>query len=905
MVRKNAGKSELAERVCGAQSPDFDFGSAATGQVMFGEGSTHVAHVTARKRGSSLIAMAAITLLGLTHTAQGESGAGGAKETGGKGVDGKGTAEAGKAPESESDGQASPARTVHKFEIPAGTLEEVLAALEKETGVTFGVAEENIKGLQSAGAAGVLTLEEALKQVLKGTGVSARFESQDKVLLSVTGDNTSVEVTSDSPESPKYTAPLVDLPITMTVVTQETMQLTASTTLMEALRTVPGITFGAGEGGSPLGDRPFIRGLDTQSSTYIDGIQDIAAQSREVFDVDSIEVQEGPGGAYGGRGTAGGSINLNSKLPRRENFIAGTIMGGAPNYRRITVDGNRKLGNLVSGRLSGMWHDADVAGRYAVHNGRWGVAPSLAIGLGTPTRLYLDYYHMVEDDMPDSGVPYNNPSKTPTDDPGTQLFTAGDGEPIKLPNRKLFWGLTDRDHNNDTVKTATGRVEHDLWNGHALLRDSFRYERTEQDYMWTLPDDSQGNIYFGLLFRRPNDRVSSVYTDDNQTDLSGQFTTGKIKHSYATGIEFSKERGNNDAYTTNATAIATALDPLLPETCPLGAGAAMNYNCVNLFSPDYHNPWAATGVVTLNHNPTHSTSVTQSVYGFDTLQFSSHWQSTVGGRYDHVDSTFTPAVSATAIPKQEAVNNIGNYIASVIFKPDHQSSIYGTVSTAAIPPGNALAQGVDPDSLSTLNNDNLQPEFIREEEIGAKREISRGHALARVALFHMDIQNVRITEANGDVDVAGNDRTYGAEAGLSGQVTKKWNFTGGYTYLDAILVNAGGTGAANGTANGQAMPNTAKHSLSATTYYKFLPKLTAGVGVYGMTRVWGSQVNNKWVPGYVREDIFGSYVFNKHLNLQLNIQNVADKLYYQQAYATHYAIEGPGRSGTLGLNVKW
>ncbi|PSD25445.1 hypothetical protein C7E17_26855, partial [Stenotrophomonas maltophilia] len=32
---------------------------------------------------------------------------------------------------------------------------------------------------------------------------------------------------------------------------------------------VPGITFGAGEGGNPTGDRPFIRGFDSQSNVFV------------------------------------------------------------------------------------------------------------------------------------------------------------------------------------------------------------------------------------------------------------------------------------------------------------------------------------------------------------------------------------------------------------------------------------------------------------------------------------------------------------------------------------------------------------------------------------------------------------------------------------------------------------
>jgi catecholate siderophore receptor len=484
----------------------------------------------------------------------------------------------------------------------------------------------------------------------------------------------------------------------------------------------------------------------------------------------------------------------------------------------------------------------------------------------------------------------------PTNDPGPRVLQTGDGEPLAVPYRKIYWGVTDRDKDRDTAKAASGRVEHDLWNGHALLRNSFRYERTEQNYLWTLPDDSKGNLYFGLLFRRINDRVAAVFTDDNQTDLSGDFKTGKIKHSYATGMEFSKERGNNDAYTTNSTSTSGGL-----ENCPNGAGAASGYNCTLLFSPNFQDPWTLTGTLALNHNPTHSISVTQSAYGFDTVQFNKHFQSTLGARYDHYDSTFKTAITAGVSTPYSVTNNIGTYLASLVYKPDSASSVYGTVSTAAIPTGNALAQGPDTSALNSQINANLQPERIREEEFGAKREVAHGKALARIDFYREDIQNVRITQADGTVDAAGNDRTLGAQIGISGMLTKKWQFTGGYDYIDAILTNAGGTGAANG----QAMPNTAKHSASITSSYRVVKHLNLGGGIYAMSLVWGSQVNNKWVPGYSREDIFGNYEFNKHLNLQLNIQNVGNKLYFQQAYATHYAIPGPGRSAVVGFNVKF
>lgn len=98
---------------------------------------------------------------------------------------------------------------------------------------------------------------------------------------------------ADFSSSVKFTAPLVDTPKSVTVIPQELIHNSGAATLTEALRTVPGITFGAGEGGNPLGDRPFIRGYDTQGSMFVDGMRDTGATTREIFNTERIEITKG------------------------------------------------------------------------------------------------------------------------------------------------------------------------------------------------------------------------------------------------------------------------------------------------------------------------------------------------------------------------------------------------------------------------------------------------------------------------------------------------------------------------------------------------------------------------------------------------------------------------------------
>src|SRR5690606_13018063 len=176
--------------------------------------------------------------------------------------------------------------------------------------------------------------------------------------------------------------------------------------LADVLRTVPGITLGAGEGGNPLGDRPFLRGIDSQNSTYLDGVRDIGAQSREVFAVESIEVTKGSDSTMGGRAGAGGSINLVSKTPQAERFVQASGSVGNADYKRATLDVNVPLNDFVGVRVAGMWHDQDVAGRDEIWSKRWGIAPSLTLGLTGPTQLTASFYHLETEELPEPGVPY-------------------------------------------------------------------------------------------------------------------------------------------------------------------------------------------------------------------------------------------------------------------------------------------------------------------------------------------------------------------------------------------------------------------------------------------------------------------------------------------------------------------
>ena len=221
-----------------------------------------------------------------------------------------------------------------------------------------------------------------MAQAAESTESKAQGNSISLGATTVSGEQNEQSYQIEKADSPKYTAPLIDTPRSITVIPQQLIKDTAATSLQDALRTVPGITFGAGEGGNPQGDRPFIRGFDAQGDTYLDGVRDTGAQTREIFAVESIEVAKGPNSAFGGRGAAGGTINMVSKKAHLGNSFDGGYTWGSDQTQRYTLDGNYQFSDTVAGRLNLMTHESNVAGRDKVNYDRWGIAPSLAFGLG-------------------------------------------------------------------------------------------------------------------------------------------------------------------------------------------------------------------------------------------------------------------------------------------------------------------------------------------------------------------------------------------------------------------------------------------------------------------------------------------------------------------------------------------
>mgnify|MGYP003575029830 CR=1 FL=1 len=665
----------------------------------------------------------------------------------------------------------------------------------------------------------------------------------------------------------KFTAPLKDTPKSVTVINENLIRDTGSNTLQEALRTAPGITFSTGEGGGgAFADRPFIRGFDSQSAIFVDGLRDLGAQTREVFAIEQIEVLKGPSGAFDGRGSAGGSLNIVTKRAKADNFTSGSIGVGTDSYRRATFDGNYMLGDDAAIRLVGMVHDADTPGRDAVDVKRWGFMPSLTLGLNGPTSATVSWYHVETDDVPDRGLPY-------LDNTGATW-----GRPVHV-NKDNFYGLKGRDYQKTSTDIGTLEFKH-AFTDDVVLRNTSRYGTTKNKYVATrvAPGTTPAQKAQDLAPRNSQARYTETESLSNLTDLSVAFDTGSLKHKVNVGFEWSKIE--TDLYGSNNGSIVL----------PTGS----------LNNPNPNQPW--TTDVVWSDRPTDTTrSISRSLYAFDSIELNEKWLLNAGLRYDK----FTVDNSAA-----KADHNFWNGQLGVVYKVHPQGNVYASYATSTTPVGLNNGDGFhnDCNNLAGACAD-LSPEKTRSFEVGTKWDVLDGLALTAAA-FYTEKFNARIPVDGLVFANAGQVEVKGIELAASGRLTDKWNIFAGYTFLDTEQVKVGNSGgnqtSLGGAVNkGNQLPTVARHSASVWTTYDIWSNFTVGGGAFYVDKVYANPGNSLSVPAYVRWDAMANYKFDDRISLQLNLQNLTDKRYFNQTYTQHFATVAPGRLAFVSLNFKF
>jgi len=710
--------------------------------------------------------------------------------------------------------------------------------------------------------------------------------------ITAIGDNDANPFKPTTLSSPKFTQPIVDTTQTVIVVPQEVIRQQQATTLTDAMRNVAGAgTFYAGENGATsTGDTIYMRGFDTSNSIYVDGIRDTSAVTRDMFNIDSVEVVKGPSGSDFGRSAPAGSINLTTKLPTLENSFNASLSAGTADMARSTIDWNERLGDSSAFRLNLMGNKSGVSGRDVVDNQRWGVAPSLAFGLGKPTTVYIDYLHVKQNNIPDGWVPtiglptFRGTSKT-------AAWTKALANAPRVDSSNFYGTLSD--HNNSTTDAFTVRVEH-KFTPDTVLRNTTRWSQTKQDYLISSfmfspdPSSTSGPSLLGnpsdpsswTMTRSANvrDSVNKILT--NQTNLTTKFNTGGIKHTISTGVELIREE-----------------QTLYNHTVVLPA--------VNIYSPN-SNVWAISDSGRLNSN----TGKTDTVAGylFDTIDLTDRWQVNGGMRLDHYSTDYDGFSTATAAPLDLSKSgNLATWKLGTLYRVAPNGNVYFNYGVSQQPPGGSnFALTAASPTANSANGVNLAPQKARSMELGTKWEVFDKRLLVSAALFRTEIENNIQLQDDGTYAQTGRQRVQGLEFGATGQITDRWSVIGGYTYQNATTsdtnsFNAGG---------GSGLAYTPRHALSLWSTYRVNNDFTVGggaryVGVMSKGKDPASVTPVSTNPYWVF-DAMASYQVTRNVGLQLNVYNIFNKDYVASINKSGYRYSpGLSRSAVLTANISF
>jgi len=704
-----------------------------------------------------------------------------------------------------------------------------------------------------------------------------------------------------------------DVPQTVNIIDGETLQQQGVASLEQALRNVPGITIQIGEGGVMSGDQFFIRGISAKNDIFTDGLRDFGVYTRDSFNYGQVEVFKGPSASAFGRGAAGGGINTSSKTPYADTNGSASISAGDAGYLRVTGDWNQAIGDGMAARIALMSHHNENTARDHIYSDRWGVAPSFAFGLGSPTTVTIAYLHQDEEKLTDYGIPV--------------ITVGGVGRPVSDfgVNPSNFYGYR-ADVDQTVVDTVTVRLRHDANDWLALTSDTRwgAYQRfarftpvscaaacvtalTDGDPA-TVPQATPG---------RPGPWDQDTQGVQNITAATITAPLGGLRSELVVGFDATWQNNDRNQYAYGATrANFDLLNPVLTDGVAQAPGRS---------------------------NIRDTTTRDVSLFANERLWLTDEW-SVIGGvriasyEVDQNTTTFNqttscngaPAVAAPGVTCYVPVSSKSDFVTpqiGVMWEPAPNQQWYVNYSQSAKPQGASTNNGdtiAAPAAPGGFSNRDLEPEENTNLELGGRIGLFDDRVQLQGAIFQTKKDNAKIQDVNGDLLVGSGDvqEINGVEFGIAGMITDEWSINANATWLDATTSDsapiAAGTALPTGGVCVPVAPRTTCNSPNIGNTIVFTPETAANIwttynftgallglevggGLTYQGELYLNPANTSALNGYTTLDAYASYAWDR-FRVSLNGYNLSDELYFAQVHGNR-VTPGQGRTFIVTLGV--
>ena len=660
----------------------------------------------------------------------------------------------------------------------------------------------------------------------------------------VTGERAGYAI-DDGSSATKTPTALIDVPQSVTVVTRQQLDDQAVQQLGDALRYVPGVTLGTGEGHR---DQITLRGQSTTADFYLDGLRDDAQYYRPLYNIERVEVLKGANAMIFGRGGGGGVVNRVSKIadPARRFAIANASADSFGAFD-FSADANLPLGEAVAARLNAIYEEFDnhrdfFEGRF------FGVSPTVTALLGEATRLTAQYTYDDDRRLTDRGVPSRG------------------GRPIRGFD-EVFFGSRELNRATNQAHTARLRLDHEL-------SESLTFNVSGQF--------ADFDKYYANVYPRAAATATTVelegYADATkrqnwigQANLVWTGSTGPIGHTLLAGVEAADQDTDNNRRNV---LFAGGTNGGLRFVTPLAERIAIPALSLTNFVTNRQsrlNQWSA--------------------YVQDQVEIGEHVQLVAGIRYDDIRLDTVNLVNGFAARRSDGKwsPRVG-----VILKPRPNISVYGSYAKSFLP------QSGDQFAVLDATTSTLAPERFENIEAGIKWDL-QPHLAFTAAAFQLDRDNTRANDpVSGLVVLTGSTRTKGFEAQLAGQITPQWQASLGFVVQEGEIRST-----TTAAPVGRKLAQLPKFQASAWTRYNVTPTIGFGLGVIHQAKQFATISNAVVLPAFTRVDAAAFWDLTTRIAIQLNVENLFDTAYYPSAHTDNNIAPGEPLSARVGVRVKF
>ncbi|PMY65962.1 MULTISPECIES: TonB-dependent siderophore receptor [Pseudomonas] len=772
----------------------------------------------------------------------------------------------------------------HSYNIPGGALSEVLNRFAREAGITLSMTPAQLQGRQSAGLKGEYSTDQALGQLLNGSGLEALSQDGSSYVLRALPETGALALpTTDikgfalgnalgsmegynathSQIATKTSTALLETSQSVSVVTREQMDDQGSQTVSQAMRYTPGVLTNP-YGATHRYDYVAMRGFNDGSvdNIYLDGLKSMgdsgtySTMQVDPYFLERVDILKGPSSVLYGRSSPGGLVALTSKKPLFEPYHQIQATVGTQGQRGMGFDFSGPVDDdkRIAYRLTGL---ADRSDTQFDHNKekRYALAPTLSIDFTDDTSLTLQAYLQHD---PDGGYHSGMPADG--------ALHPRNGRRI---SESFFEGEPGIDRYKRDQQSFGYQFEH-RFNDVFTARQNFRYldSKVKLDqvygYGWTTPTSNELNRYY-----TGGDEKLHAFIVDNM--LQAEFLTGATKHTVLMGADYQRRKTVVD-WTSGSVAPINAFDPVY------GNSAITYYDPVS-----YLRRLEQTGV-----------------YLQDLIEMD-QWRFSLGLRQDWVETSDENRLAEASRPVGTEIN-------------DKRTKLTGRAGALylfdnGLAPYISYSESFNPNSYADSAGNPLAPTDGTQWELGLKYQPPGTDDLYTASLFRIDQENLatKLPQEN-FYRAVGAVRSQGLELEAHLQLNDNLKLLGSYTFTDIeyskSMISTLSTATDIIENKGNSPTQAPRHMASLWADYKFdsgsLDGLRLGGGVRYVGYSWADAENTMKVPSYTLFDASVGYdlgkVGLKGVDVRLNANNLTNESYIASCASLSFCYMGEERN---------